>query len=260
VAVDRTTEIAVGALLVGGALWWIVARNKAAAPATPPKVDDGPEGIAAFLGVSQICVDIAKAHPQAGGICAGLEGALAAFKKIGSFIGDQFKSCIGAAPSPEDLIRFEALNRSLNGPCRAMSDELAFLSCPSTRPAKLYLVAPMSPATKTRPGLCVSYLNGCAPLTFATTRTECKPGTHIYGYGGQTHESAALAAAAYQRCLTRNGANPARPDRRRDAAAAAACVRDKPGATRQAVNLRVFPSPFAEWFGAPPSRDHRTKT
>jgi len=246
----------VGALLVGGALWWVVARNKAPPPPPPPK-DDGPDGIAEFLGISQICVDLAKAHPQAGGICAGLEGALAVFKKVASFVGDQFAACVGATPSAEELIRFEAQNRALNGPCRAMTEELAFLSCPASRQAKLFEVSPSSPATKTRPGLCVSYISGCAPLTFASTRTACKAGTHIYGYGGQTKESAGLAEKRYQDCLKRYGVRPGTVDLPGRHRASSPC--EKPPATRQAVNLIArFPAPFSQWFGAGAVRDHRT--
>ena len=268
---EDTAYAIAGAAVLGGALWWYVRSRAPAPPPPPPAVDDGPDGIADFLGVSQICVDLAKAHPQAGGICAGLEGALAVFRKAAQL----FKTCDGAVPSAEELVRTEALNRSLNGPCRAMTDTGAWINCPATRTAELRQVSPSSPGNKTAAGICVSYVNGCAPLTFAPARSACKGGTKLYGWGIQTPELTGRAWKEYQDCLTpprgqvdtsRPHVNTNRPGVSTPTGSRYRC--SKPGGASAPVGQERFPAPYGGWLWggnaptrtAPPGpvRDHRT--
>jgi hypothetical protein len=251
--VKPATQAVLAVALVGGALWWFVRR--ATPPAVPPPTDETDlDGIADFLGVSQVCVDLAKAMPTAGGICASLEGALGVFKKVATL----FQGCEGTPPTAAELVQWEAKNRALNGACRGFTDEFAWLRCPNTRAAKLKQVSPSDPGAKTRAGICISYVNGCAPLTFASANVRCKAGTKIYGTGrsavrgtGRVDGSTNMQERAYSECLKRFGG--ARPS----ATALRRCEREKPlNAELLPVSLSKFPAPWSAWFSN--ARDHRT--
>lgn len=175
------------------------------------------------------------ANTYGGIVCIGIQGCIGVFNAL----ADMWKPCIGGRPTGLELLKAEALNRALNGGCRAMADidKSSWLACPNTRKIELTQVSPSDAGTLTRAGICVSYVNGCSPLTFSPMRTKCKADTHIYGYGGQTPESAALAEKDYRDCLSRNPR--VRPE-------ATNCR--KPTATRVAVAASRFASPYRTWI------------
>jgi hypothetical protein len=251
VAKEGTVELVAGLALLGAGVWWIKRKRDDDAAAEKKKEElidqlppDGPKTLPEKLGVSKECTAMLMANTYGGIVCIGIQGCIGVFNAF----SDLFKACIGGRPTGLDLLKAEALNRALNGGCRAMADidKAAWLACPNTRKVELSRVSPSDAATLTRAGICVSYVNGCSPLTFSPMRTKCKADSHIYGYGGQTPESAALAEKSYRDCLKRNDphgrVDPDSP-RYRDTVGCR-----KPTATHVVVAAARFASPFREWI------------
>lgn len=216
-----STATVVGVALVGGVIWWLRrSAAAAAAAAAAPATGTGRTPVAEFLGISELCVNLYKVNMQFGAACVGIESAIKVFHKS----VDVFKGCDGEKPSEADLLTGEAKNRVLNGPCRAYSDEWAWMRCPNSdfHRAGLKQVTPSVSGTLTHGGLCVSYANGCSPLWWAPANAKCKPGTKKFG------RSTFLAPAG-------------RYDRKPQANAGA-------NKERLPVDFNLYPEPFRSWF------------
>lgn len=225
-------------------MWWLARRSAAAPPPTEaPKdsgcsgaqstMNDGGAAVAAAYGVKVSQSTRDWVDPK---VCSIYDWILGAFKSIIGLPKELLPGCDNDRPSAKDAFGWDYRNRQLNGVCRGQTDSWHWVECPrSYRPT---LVA------AGKPGICVSFSNGCSPVTFATAaaRAKCKPGTHLWGLTRDKPEFTSTAETRWRDCLA---------DRRRGGSpeACRALGYQKPPPTDDPIDLSRWGSPWSSWLG-----------